>query len=122
MKTTIIGTVSVGIAALALAACASSGAATSTGKVDAKPAAVTAQTAKVGDGYQLVKKDGQDFYCRTDRATGSRARVVQTCLTKEQLDAQQRGTDALVQRLGTTLPADQQVDSNGGRYNNVMTQ
>lgn len=122
MKTTIIGTVSIGVVSLALAACASSGAATSSGKADATPAAVNAQTTKLEDGYQLVKKDGKDFYCRTDRATGSHARVVKTCLTKEQMEAQQRGTDALVQRLGTTVPADQQTDSNGGRYNNVMTQ
>lgn len=50
---------------------------------------------KVGD-YKLVVRDGQDYYCRRQGATGSRVAAKEVCLTKSQLQTMREGSqDAL---------------------------
>lgn len=43
-------------------------------------------------GYKVVTDDGQTLYCRKDPKTGSRVQSNLTCLTKDQLAAQRRGS------------------------------
>lgn len=43
-------------------------------------------------GYKVVTDDGQTLYCRKDLKTGSRVQSNLTCLTKDQLAAQRRGS------------------------------
>lgn len=128
MKKT-IGGWQVCLAALALAAGAAFGAespeatkpattaATSSTKGDAKSPASpdTRKSAEVPSGYTLVKKDGTDFYCRKEKVTGSRLRTTDVCLTKAQLEAQQRGVQDTLQDMRDTKSQGPAMDSSGGR-------
>ena len=46
----------------------------------------------VAKGYRVVNDDGQTLYCRKDVKTGSRVQSTLTCLTRDQLVTQRRGT------------------------------
>lgn len=80
MKATIIGSISVRAAVLALAACAAlAGQAVA---ADSQP------DTKKPQAYKPVKKNGVELFCRTDPVTGSRTQKKETCLTQEQVDAE----------------------------------
>lgn len=44
-----------------------------------------ASKSNYGDRRRVVK-DGTEYYCKRDQSTGSRARVFESCMTREQLD------------------------------------
>jgi len=46
----------------------------------------------VAKGYKVVTENGQTLYCRKDMKTGSRVQSNLTCLTRDQLATQRRGT------------------------------
>ena len=46
----------------------------------------------VEKGYKVVTEQGQTLYCRKDLKTGSRVQSNLTCLTKDQLADQRRGS------------------------------
>ena len=118
MNRTFFGVVSMCVAALALASCAASGSSTA----DGQTATLYTKGKKLANGYLLVKKNGQDYYCRTESVTGSRSRVVETCLTEAQLKQQQANAQALVegiQRAPGTMPG---TDSQGGMSNSAVSQ
>ncbi len=118
MNRTFIGAVSACVTALALAACASSGSTAA----DGQTATLYTKGQKLANGYRLVKKNGQDYYCRTESVTGSRSRIVETCLTQAQMKQQQANAQSLVegiQRVPGTMPG---TDSQGGVSNSAVSQ
>jgi hypothetical protein len=74
------------------------------------PAAASEKTAtttlpkKVG--YRVVTKDGKQYYCSKDTATGSRITTVQECLTPEQLERRSESARESIEgvRRGTSTP------------------
>ncbi len=102
---------------------ATAAATSSTKGADANPASSgTKSSATVRSGYTLVRKDGTDFYCRKERVTGSRTRTEDVCLTKAQLDAQERGVQNTLQDMRDTKAQTPGMDSNGGRTNTAVSQ
>jgi hypothetical protein len=86
--------VSVFVGTLTLVGCASNTASTTSAAAApaSKPnvvvrAATAEETAKIPDGYTLIKRNGTDFYCHDERVLGSRTQMKQICETKEQMDA-----------------------------------
>jgi len=115
------------IAALQLAACASTGTTAPARTVAAPaPAAVTAGDSKtladVPYGFQLVVQKGQEYYCKRELITGSRTNTRDICLTKAQMEAQINGTQDYLKRMRDAPVDTTQVDGNGGRYNSAITQ
>jgi hypothetical protein len=49
------------------------------------------------DGYQVVNKDGETLFCRSEMKTGSHVQKETTCLTAKQLDAMHEQTRIGVQ-------------------------
>ena len=126
MNSLSIRSLSVCIAALALGACATteppkSG---STSPQGAAPAAKAAggATDKTPNSYKLVKRNGQDVYCRREEVTGSRTAVREVCLTQAQMEAERRGAVDLIDRARDSIAPDMGKDSSGGRYNSAITQ
>jgi len=92
MREQVRGLVFVMAAASVLAACASKGPAnpTSMAPASASAPAAAAPAPKPGgnpaDGYKrVVKKNGQEYFCRKEGVTGSRTQIIETCLTQAQL-------------------------------------
>ena len=90
--------------ALALAACASQGPATSTGagaSQQGSPATASAatNTGSTPAGYRRKVVDGQELFCRNDTDTGSRVSRTEVCLTKQQLQDQQQANQQQLQNL-----------------------
>lgn len=97
----VIGAVSV------LAACAAQPQAGSAPAASAAPAAValTSGQAATSDskklptsGYRRVVKDGTEYFCKRETATGSRTQVFDQCLTEAQLTAMRDGSQDFVRR------------------------
>lgn len=80
----IIGTVGMVLATAVLAACA-------------------ANSAKENGGYRMVKRDGQDYFCRKEAVTGSRLEMHEVCMTKQQMDAVRDNTQEEVRRMQTPV-------------------
>jgi hypothetical protein len=57
-------------------------------------------------GYRVVTKDGNQYYCSKDTATGSRITTVEECLTPEQLERRSESARESVEgvRHGTSVP------------------
>ena len=93
MREQVRGLVFVIAASSVLAACASKGPVTPTATAPAiasAPAAAAAAPKKAGgspaDSYKrVVKKNGQEYFCRKEGVTGSRTQIIETCLTQAQL-------------------------------------
>jgi hypothetical protein len=95
-----------------------------------KPAVTAAGTAapagrparSVEYGYRLVKKNGEQFYCRKEGITGSRTGSVESCMTLAQMEAARRNSQEMVrevQRTPGTMPG---TDQSGGTTMGVMSQ
>jgi len=80
--------------ALVIAGCASQPSSTAPPTANAQPQEPVSdselQKQRLADamkrGYRLVNTDGQELYCRSDWATGSRIQKTTVCLTAQQLD------------------------------------
>ena len=115
-------------AAALLAACAANPPAAATGPV-AKPvaapaAAAAAKPAKKLNGgvdYRKIVKSGVEYFCRKETPTGSRTNATETCLTQAQMDAAQRTSKDLVERLQQVPGTPSGPGGSGGAYNSVMT-
>ena len=104
--------------AVMLSACASGPPATS------KPAAVAAtptQANNIAVGYRRVMRGGQEYFCKKEPVTGSRTDTNETCLTQAQMDAAQKNTQDMLQRLQQNPGTPSGPGGAGGAYNNVMT-
>jgi hypothetical protein len=100
-------------AAAVLVACATQGPAPSSGTSAVNGNAPTTTVAasatsstgsssqfKIPDGYtRVVKSDGTELYCRSETDTGSRVAKSTVCLTAAQLQAQQQGSQDLINSL-----------------------
>jgi hypothetical protein len=102
MKISMVGVVCVCVGSMSLAGCA-------TGTSAAKPAGNTSATstpsaspgkpkvvytvadaktaAMIPDGYQLIRRNGVEFFCHSEPVTGSRTQKKDICQTKEQMEA-----------------------------------
>ncbi|MEJ0100395.1 MAG: hypothetical protein WDO12_11940 [Pseudomonadota bacterium] len=114
-----------GVALLALAACAGNPPAPT--QPAAKPVVTAVAPAPDGkpaklytDGYRLVKRDGQDIYCKREDLTGSRTQKIETCYTIEQLQAREQSKERLLRDIDGTPAQTQSSDGMGGRSNTVM--
>jgi hypothetical protein len=112
-------------AASALAACAANApvgtSVKATGSASAsKPVATAADDKKAAKGYRQVTKNGVEYFCRREAVTGSRTEVVDTCLTKAQMDSVTDSSQDLVRRLNSVPGGMPGADSNGGQTNTVM--
>ena len=118
MKTTLqSGLLSVATAVM-LSACASGPPATS------KPAAVAAtptQANNIAVGYRRVMRSGEEYFCKKEPVTGSRTDTNETCLTQAQMDAAQKNTQDMLQRIQQNPGTPTGPGGAGGAYNNVMT-
>lgn len=82
---------------LSLAACVSDG---------APRAAAPATSASPADpardllaaGYRRTTIEGQEYFCRKERVTGTRARTQDVCLTQAELDRRQQDGDHFLKR------------------------
>jgi len=72
----------------ALLACASRGGPPSGGTATSERAPLTG----VPGGYQRRMVNGQEMFCRHDEVTGSRAMGEDTCLTRQQLEEEQKNS------------------------------
>ena len=84
-----------------------------------KPVAA-ADDKKSAKGYRQVTKNGVEYFCRREPVTGSRTEVVDTCLTKAQMDSMTDSGQDLVRRLNGVPGGMPGADSNGGTTNSVM--
>ena len=115
-------------AASLLAACAANPPAAATGPV-AKPVAAPAAAAAAnptkklsgGVDYRKIVKNGVEYFCRKETPTGSRTNATETCLTQAQMDAAQRTSKDLVERLQQVPGTPSGPGGSGGAYNSVMT-
>lgn len=112
-------------AASALAACAANAPVNTSAKATASagtPAngAAAADDKKSAKGYRQVTKNGVEYFCRREAVTGSRTEVVDTCLTKAQMDSATENSQDLVRRLNGVPGSVPGADSNGGQTNTVM--
>ncbi len=90
----------VAAAVSALAACATpapqTAVPTSTGETGATG---VEQASKSSPDYRRVTRNGQELYCRRQKVTASLTRVVETCLTAAQLEAQRTGAQDYVNKV-----------------------
>ena len=94
-----------------------------------KPAAAPAATAAAGQpasraggvDYRKVVKNGVDYFCRKETPTGSRTNATETCLTQAQIDAAQKNSKDLVDRLQQIPGTPSGPGGSGGAYNTVLT-
>ena len=112
-------------AAALLSACAATPPAAGPAKPVAAPATANAgaQPASRSGGvdYRKVVKNGVDYFCRKELPTGSRTNATETCLTQAQIDASQKNSKDLVDRLQQIPGTPSAPGGSGGAYNNVMT-
>ena len=69
----------------------------------AKPAAATASAvdataapasqSPTPSGFKRVVRDGEEYFCQTRGSTGSRARAVEICMTRDQLKQQEEANE-----------------------------
>jgi hypothetical protein len=97
---------------------ASSQSATKTG---AATAATPGHTNNIAVGYRRVMRGGQEYFCKKEPVTGSRTDTNETCLTQAQMDAAQKNTQDMLQRLQQNPGTPSGPGGAGGAYNNVMT-
>lgn len=50
-------------------------------------------------GYRRVVRDGQEYFCKSVRVTGQRARATEICLTRDEIDRLQEINDRYVRDL-----------------------
>jgi hypothetical protein len=62
-------------------------------------AGTPAEKVKLPAGYTKVMVNGEALYCRDDTDLGSRVAHTKVCLTQEQLDASQSGSQAIMNQL-----------------------
>lgn len=62
-------------------------------------AATPTEKVKLPAGYTKVMVNGEARYCRDDVDTGSRVAHTKVCLTQEQLDASQSGSQDILNQL-----------------------
>jgi hypothetical protein len=91
-----------------------------------KPAAATAAAGQPasragGVDYRKVVRNGVDYFCRKETPTGSRTNATETCLTQAQIDAAQKNSKDLVDRLQQIPGTPSGPGGSGGAYNNVLT-
>jgi len=101
-----------------LGACATAPPATS------RPAtAITTPTKanNIAVGYRRVMRGGEEYFCKKEPVTGSRTDTNETCLTQAQMDAAQKNTQDMLQRLQQNPGTPSGPGGAGGAYNNVMT-
>ena len=94
------------LGALALAACASQPSATPVGAGGSRHTSPTvsndSKDTPKGCTQRLI--GGQELFCRNDVDTGSRVSHTEVCLTREQLEVQQRNSRNVTQQIqGTGL-------------------
>lgn len=118
MTRTFMGSLLVAAAVSALAACA----APAPKDVAPAPTGVTGVTAagqagKSSADYRLVTKNGQELYCKRQKVTASLTRVVETCLTAAQLEAQRNNAQDYINKTqgSPELPAGSNPMNVGGR-------
>lgn len=95
----------------------------------APPAATTSNMTTPADtprnnykGYRLVKKEGEDDrYCRKQKMTGSRTKVVETCLTLEEITVLRETGQDMMERVRGIPGSSSSMDSNGGLTNSVSS-
>ena len=103
MKRSTISLLSLCIGTLALAASAADDATEKAAdKTDKKSkvvirGATAAEEARIPAGYTLIKKNGLEYFCRTEKVTGSRTQTKQICQTKEQMDAERNNSNNTVE-------------------------
>jgi invasion protein IalB len=87
--------------ALALAACASQGPATSAGASADRQGSSTTSSGSKGapSGYYRKVIDGQEVFCQRDPDLGSRVQRSEKCLTRDQLDEEQRNSHNVMQDI-----------------------
>jgi hypothetical protein len=86
---------------LMLAACASAPAPTATAPVKAAQpvAAIAGQAAESRPdfpGFKRVVRDGVDYFCQTRAVTGSRARAVEVCRTRDEMLTMEKNSAELM--------------------------
>jgi len=86
---------------LALAACASQAPVTSTGTAAPQQGSRTASNGSKAtpNGYYRKVIDGQEVFCQKDPDLGSRVQRSEKCLTREQLDDEQRNSHNVMQDI-----------------------
>jgi hypothetical protein len=99
---------------------------TAVNKPAANAVAATAATGQPaarsgGVDYRKVVKNGVDYFCRKELPTGSRTNATETCLTQAQIDAAQKNSKDLVDRLQQIPGTPSGPGGSGGAYNNVLT-
>ena len=62
----------------------------------------TASTEKLPKGYRRMSKNGQDYICRRETATGSRTDIVETCLTQAEYEETTKNGQSFLQGLQGT--------------------
>jgi hypothetical protein len=100
---------------LMLPACAATPPASQTAKSSA-----AASADKAVNGYRLVRKNGEDYYCKREAVTGSRTRSVDTCLTTAQMEAMRRDSQELLRSLERGPGDMPTIDQGGGRSGGFM--
>jgi len=108
-----------GAAAALLGACASAPSATP--KPVAAVAATPTKANNIAVGYRRVMRGGEEYFCKKEPVTGSRTDTNETCLTQAQMDAAQKNTQDMLQRLQQNPGTPSGPGGAGGAYNNVMT-
>jgi hypothetical protein len=93
----------------------------STTNITAEPAAD--KTKATFNGYRLVKKEGQDDkYCRKQKVTGSRTKVIESCLTLEEITVLRESSQSVVRdavrNQGTSV---QEMNTGNGTQPSAVT-
>ncbi len=140
MRRQINGSLFVCATALALAACASNPAANTSGSASPGAEALAAvaadssspsaaplgtpaakeKTIRPGNGYRIGHKNGEEYYCQKQPVLGSRAKVIESCLTLAGLTKMRESGQDVMQRTQGRPGSQQGIDSNGGMNNSAV--
>jgi hypothetical protein len=97
MTKALTGRLLVAAAVSALAACAAP--APQTDAPAASGVTAVGQASKSSADYRRVTRNGQEYYCKRQKVTASLTRVVETCLTAAQLEAQRNDAQDYVNKV-----------------------
>ena len=50
-------------------------------------------------GFRRMVREGAVYFCQSRAATGSRARVVETCYTREEIERRQKNSDTFMKEM-----------------------
>lgn len=125
-----IGLLSLEVAVLMLTACAprraDQGASSVVQPTPTRTSPSAATTARrdprVPYNYRMVTKGDQVLYCRKEALNGSRAQVVETCLTAEEIQAQEQKAAALQRDMDDSWEKKPVMDNMAGRSNGDQVQ